>query len=307
MVPRSEKRFDIVGIGVSVWDTVLLIDSYPDPGSVVRAKQRVEGIGGGVAVAMATAGRLGSSVAMIDSLGDDEAAARIIAPLQRAGVDTTAITRQENETTSSASIWTDVASGERTIVYSPGSASERLCWTAEIDRLVRDARIVHLNGRHADVCLQLISFAKSVGTKISFDGGAYRYREEVLPMLRATDIAIVARQFAQAHYQRCTGRADLLAAARLCDFLKADLSCEIVGVTDGANGSHLIDRAGESLFQPAIRPDLAVDTTGCGDTYHGAFLHGIAAGNDVKTSAEIAAEVSSQNARALGAFSFTSP
>jgi sugar/nucleoside kinase (ribokinase family) len=300
----STASIEIVGIGVSVWDCVLLVDSMPQTGAVVRASQRVEGIGGGVTVAMATAARLGSSTAMIDSLGDDEASRRIIAALRRENVQTGYIAVHPGRSSSLASIWSQSDSAERTIVYSPGSACDSIRWTAEIEQCVARAKVVHLNGRHPVECARAIEVAKVHGVKVSFDGGAYRYRDEILPMLSAADIAIVARQFAESHFRKRTGSREPIRTGELAAFLMADLNCELVGVTDGARGSVLVRGDAALRFQPALDVDHAVDTTGCGDTYHGAFLHAYAGGQAFEDAARLAAKVAAANAQGIGALAF---
>ena len=298
-------RFEIVGIGVSVWDSLMLVDSLPQPGSVVQADRHLEAIGGGISVAIATAARLGSKTGLIDSLGDDAAGTRILRALIAEGVDTQAIARHADTTSSVASIWSDKQSAERTIVFSPGSASERLQWTPQIEQLISQSNVLHFNGRHGDVCLRAIRVAKACGVKISFDGGAYRYRPEILPMLRAADLVIVARQFAQSHVQPPSDRERRLPAAELAESLMKELDCEIVAVTDGPAGSDWVERDGSSFHQPAISPELAIDTTGCGDTFHGAFLHGYVRGQGIRQAAELAARVASDNAQGLGGLVFT--
>jgi sugar/nucleoside kinase (ribokinase family) len=215
------------------------------------------------------------------------------------------VLRTGGQTTSIASIWADSTAAERTIIFSPGSASDMLEWTPDLDKSIAKAKIIHLNGRHPEVCANAIEVAKSSGVTVSFDGGAYRYREQMLPMMRAADIAIVAREFAESHYQRRVGSSAGVANADLAEFLMADLSCQIVGVTDGKAGSDLIERSGGCVHQPAVKVEHAIDTTGCGDTYHGAFLHSIARGRTVKESAQLAAAVSSANARQIGGLAFS--
>ncbi|WP_182868288.1 carbohydrate kinase family protein [Rhodopirellula sp. JC639] len=295
---------DIVGIGVSVWDSVMLVDVLPERGTVVRAKRHVEGIGGGITVAVATAARLGSATAMIDSLGDDAAATRILDVLTREAVDTRCVVRQTGHSSSLASIWSETQAAERTIVFSPGSACNRLQWTPQIEALISGAKLLHLNGRHPEVCRRAIEVANASGAKVSFDGGAYRYRQEILPLLATADIAIVARQFAQSHYQRQRRSDSPKSSMELAEFLIQDLDCELVGVTDGADGSSLVGRDGARFHQQAISPERAIDTTGCGDTYHGAFLHGYVRGLTIQQAARLAAEVASDNARRLGGLAF---
>ncbi|KAA5539918.1 carbohydrate kinase family protein [Roseiconus nitratireducens] len=300
-----QQPCDVVGIGVTVWDSLFLIDRRPECGEVVRASERMESFGGGVAVAVATAARLGTTAAMIDSLGTDTAGDHILGQLHREGVETQDVQRIPGASSSVASIWSERATGERTIVFSPGTAADRLEWNESIQQRVRHAKVLHLNGRHLPACIQAAATARSCSVPVSFDGGAYRHRPEILPLLAASDWVIVARQFAQQHFRyRRNLSAENLSAADLASFLLADLNCEIVGVTSGPEGSALIRKGGHPIHQPAIGVERAVDTTGCGDTYHGAFLHGYLRTGDLSPAARTAAEVSGANAQHLGALAF---
>lgn len=304
---RQPTSCEIVGIGVSVWDSIMLVDSMPTRGSVVQAQRCVDGIGGGISVAIATAARLGSTTAMVDSLGDDAGSNQIIEALEREGVDTVKVTQHAGHSTSTASIWSESSSAERTIVFSPGTACGLLRWNSQLERLVRGAKIVHLNGRHPEICLSAINVAKESDVLISFDGGAYRYRPAILPMLRAADIVIVARQFAAAYFRTRHEGAPMIRPSELAEFLRSDLDCEIAGVTDGAGGSFLIQSGSDCFHQPAMNVHQATDTTGCGDTYHGAFLHALARGKSIAECAELAAVISSANAAEVGGLAFTLP
>ena len=63
----------------------------------------------------------------------------------------------------------------------------------------------------------------------------------------------------------------------------------------------------EHVRQIALDPERAVDTTGCGDTFHGAFLHAYVSGMSLSEAARLAAKVASKNAQAMGGLAFTNP
>jgi len=46
----------------------------------------------------------------------------------------------------------------------------------------------------------------------------------------------------------------------------------IVGITHGAEGSWFLAGEGEQFHQPAFPVEPVIDTTGCGNVFHGAFL-----------------------------------
>ena len=59
-------------------------------------------------------------------------------------------------------------------------------------------------------------------------------------------------------------------------------------------------RPGEVFHQPAYRMSEVVDTTGCGDSYHGAFLFGLVKGQSLEQTAALASAVAALNSQHLG-------
>ena len=289
---------EVVGIGVSVLDLVMVVDGLPAEEGVVAALDRVSGLGGGVSVAMATAAALGIRTSMIDRLGTDQVSDSIVAALADAGVDVQSIGRSDAVSPSLASIWVNHQTGSRTIVFSPGKSID-LPWTEPLAQQIASAKFLHLNGRHLQASLAAVEVAKRSGTQVSYDGGAHRYRAEVLPLVRQADVLVVAEHFAANHCQSETNRHP----QQLCQNLMNDFDASIVGVTCGEAGSYFTSHEGDTFHQPAIPADPIVDTTGCGDTFHGAFLAGLVRQFPLAQCAKVAATVASHQAKHLGAFS----
>lgn len=297
-----DKRFDVVGIGVSVMDLVMVVDELPEEESVVRARERAVGLGGGVAVAMATAAKLGGRVAMADRLGHDAMSDAIVQGLSRVGVDVSCLQRHSEHHASVAAVLVGQATGARTIVYAPGS-DQNLEWSAEIEEMIAHARVVHVNGRHLKVCQQAIEVAKQSETLVSFDGGAHRYRSEVLPLVEQSDVLIVAEHFAQSHWQAVEQEDSCeLSARELTQFMRVQFSASVIGVTCGEHGSWFCNQAEAAFHQPALLAQPLRDTTGCGDSFHGAFALAVARNASIPKCAQFASEVASRNAERLGAF-----
>src|SRR5512142_3208173 len=127
---------------------------------------------------------------------------------------------------------------------------------------IRSARILHVNGRHWQACMAAVRAARAAGVQVSFDGGAGRYRPELNELVPLTDIAIVARDFAEKY----TSRMDI---ARAAEKLLSD-GPGLVVITGGTEGSWIYARDGQSFHQEAYLMPRVLDTTGCGDSYHGA-------------------------------------
>lgn len=70
-------------------------------------------------------------------------------------------------------------------------------------------------------------------------------------------------------------------------------------ITDGANGSWALDNDGQVIHQSAF-PVEVVDTTGCGDAFHGAYAFGRLHGWSLKCRMEFAAFVAGMVAGVVG-------
>lgn len=288
---NSKEQFDVIGLGVSVVDVVSLVDHFPVQEEVQRARDVTVQGGGPVATAMVTLARLGANVAMLDLLGDDWRGGLIREEFQREGVCTGYLKLVKGYTSSTASILVRQHDGARTIVYGPGTTPE-LSPTDVPQDVFATAKILHLNGRHWEACLQACRYARANQVQVSFDGGAHRYRPQIRELVSLTDICIVARDFARQYTQETEIPT---AADRL---LREGPS--LVVITDGTRGSWVYPRQGEAFHQPAYRVSEVVDTTGCGDSYHGAFLFGLVKGLSLKRTAALASAVAALNSQHLG-------
>ena len=284
-------NYDIVGIGVSTLDILTIVKEFPSEDSVQQAVDAKFQGGGPVATALVVAAKLGAKVAMIDSLGDDSVGQSILEEFNSYGVITEHIQITPGTTSSIASVWIRESDGQRAIAYRPGNVPELINNDISLE-IIKKAKILHLNGRHLQTCLKACRLAKEHGVKISFDGGGGRYRDELDPLIPLIDICIVARDFAE-KYAKTT---EIKSAAQ--SFL--DQGAELVVITDGDRGSYIFSRQAENFHQPAFQLDKVIDTTGCGDVYHGVFLFCLLSGFTLKESAQRATAAAAINAQNIG-------
>jgi sugar/nucleoside kinase (ribokinase family) len=194
-------------------------------------------------------------------------------------------------TSSTSCILVKSGSGARSIIWSPGSAPEFS--PADLPQAaIASARILHVNGRHWEACLAAVRIAREAGVQVSFDGGAGRYRQELDQLVPLADICIVARDFAEKY----TRETDLDKAAE--SLLRSGPG--LVVITGGTQGSWIHSRAGHSFHQPAYLFPTVVDTTGCGDSYHGAFLFALLKDMELERAASFASAVGAINTQQLG-------
>lgn len=284
--------FDVIGLGVSTLDILSLVEAFPSGDEVQRAAAVTVQGGGPVSTAIVTAAALGARTAMIDRLGDDWRGKAILDEYRQAGVGTDFLEVVHGATSSIATILVRRADGARAIAYCPGTTSELEPADIPADA-IKASKLLHVNGRYLEACLHAGQIAhRAGGVRVSFDGGAHRYRPELRPLVRLTDICIVALDFARQY----TGHTEIEVMAAM---LMAEGPALVV-ITDGLRGSWIYPRDGQSFHQPAFPQADLIDTTGCGDMYHGAFLFGLAQNLPLAECAALASELAAQNCRFLG-------
>jgi sulfofructose kinase len=294
----------IVGIGMSVLDSTHLLDAFPEGSGVTEMGEGTLSGGGPVPTALCAASRLGASSAAVERIGDDWRGDLIVADYGKYGVDVSSVLRQPRGTTSAATVLVRRHDGERHILYERGDAPELVPEELPSETL-RRCRILHLNGRHPEASLAAAMIVRENGGLVSFDGGAHRYRPDLEPLIAIADVLVVALDFAARRQERLTvrsapqnpdGRSQLLALA------EASPSARLLGVTDGARGAWLLDRDADPApwHQPALDPGEIIDTTGCGDVFHGALLAARCEGTPWREAARFASAAAAIAATALG-------
>jgi sugar/nucleoside kinase (ribokinase family) len=228
---------------------------------------------------------------MVDALGDDWSASLIQSEFITYGVSTAHIRRVAHCGSSIATVLVNTRSGDRAIMYCPGTVPELR--SSDIGaHMFERCEMIHMNGRHFDACIRACEIAKVRGIPISFDGGAQRFSPKMRELVRASTLCIVASDFAQQY----TGKKTAQAAAAIL----IEEGPEVVVVTEGRDGSWIQCKTGESFRQQAFITDSTIDTTGCGDSYHGAFIFGTVCRVGVRATAAFASAVAAINSCALG-------
>ena len=262
-----QKNIDIVGIGASTLDRFIVVDHYPTGREVQQVVSSTTDGGGPVATALAVAGKYGARTAMIDSIGDDMVGRHILDDFGKYNVNTNAIQVERGAKSGVATILVKQSTGERAVFFERSTATEPDFLEVH-KQLIEDAYILHINGRHRQLMRSAMAVAKEAGTIISLDGGAQRYDEDMKAITEDSHIVIVARDYAEKY----TGATNLEDACRIIH----DRGALIAGVTDGANGSYFVWPNGTAYRCEPFPQKSIVDTTGAGDSFHGAFLANLA-------------------------------
>ena len=252
----------VYGLGQCALDHLALIPSYPQSDTKCEFKELVVQGGGPVATALVALARWGTSCAFAGIIGDDPFGADIRHMLDKEGVDTNGLLVRPGCGSQFAFIGVEAETGKRTIFWRRPTG--RALGSDELNHdLIRSVQVLHTDGLLIEASLAAARTARAAGVRVVVDAGTLR--EGMLELAKESDFFLVSATFARA----LVGNDRPLDACRRL----AELGPQVVGVTLGEKGYVALDH-GNLIERPAYRVH-SVDTTGCGDVFHGGFIYGL--------------------------------
>jgi len=287
-----QKKVDVVGLGCCAVDFLAIVPQYPKPDTKTQVLEFTKQGGGLVGTALVALARLGARTRFVGKVGDDELGRFIVDTFKQDRVDTSGLKLVKGCTARFAFIVVDKATGKRTIFWTQAGIPKMTA--SDVRRAdIASARFLHVDGLEMDAQLAAARMAKECGTTVVMDAeGVWPGTKELLALC---DVIIASEAFIRAY----TGERNATsgASALYGEHQKIDPR-KIVVVTAGVRGSVCVSADG-SFLQPAFDVDV-VDTTGCGDVYHGAFIFGLLRKWDLRRTAQFASAVAALKCRELG-------
>ncbi len=263
MNKNTLENIQVVGLGQACMDYLGRLNAYPDENNKGELLDLHMRCGGPASTALVTLSRLGISTSFLGSVSDDFFGQEILKNLEKEKVDMSGLKITPGCSSQFAFIAITRTSGKRTIFWHRGSAPELRIEDIDISRF-HNTRILHLDGLMIEASIEATKQAKALGMTVVMDGGTLRKGTRNLAPL--VDVLIVSETFASTLVGPGASLEDALYALR-------DLGPEQVAVTLGEKGS--IGLNGRGIFRQEAFNVRAVDTTGAGDVYHGAYIYGL--------------------------------
>lgn len=284
----TTTRTGIVIVGSANQDVVFSTERIPEPGETLLASSSAKYPGGkGLNQAVAAA-RAGARTSFIGALGRDDSGDALLATMTDAAIDS-ALVRRVAEPSGQAFIVV-AENAENTIIVAPGANGTVLELSEGEREAVRASALVLMQLElPLEAVMDAARAAREAGVTVMLN--AAPARELPAELIENLDYLMVNE-----HEAMLLGEStDLVEAserlARRVPFLV---------VTLGARGSALYERGSLTATVPARRVE-AVDTTGAGDTYCGAFAAAIAEGSSMESAAQFATAAAALSVQVLGA------
>ena len=286
----AAPALDVLGLGCTAIDDLLYVASYPAADTKMPVRRRERHGGGLTATALVAAARLGSRCAFAGVLGDDELSRFVENRFREEGIDTQHVRHRAGARPVYALIIVDESSKSRTILYDlEGAFGAEPDWPAE--EVIRSARVLFVDHFGVEGMTRAARVARGAGTAVVADLESDEH-PGFAGLVKIVDHLIVSSDFAA----RLTGERDPAEAARRL----WSPGRRATVVTGGDRGCwYLGEAAAGTRHQPAFAVDV-VDTTGCGDVFHGAYASALARGLELEARIRFAAAAAALKATRRG-------
>ncbi len=282
------ESLDVVAVGLNVVDVLLTLPPTITHNDKHEVSDLVIQGGGPAATAACVPAALGWRVGFVARMGDDTISKIARAEFVNRGVSDACFIDDPDHQPGVAVVEITANSGDRTIFYN--LRKYRFLKPSDIpESAVRSARLVMVDSYEIQAALAALRIARKAGCKsvVDVENGDTSQLRELISL--GTDVIIPMKTA-----QKLSGHGDV-------ESILSDLAASTRGtliVTDGSRGSWALTPKGV-LHQPAF-PVKVVDTTGCGDVFHGAYGAALLDDLPLPQRMEFASFLASRVAKVIG-------
>ena len=296
----ATAAFDIVSLG----EPMVEFNQTGRPDDEHGGRLYLQGFGGDSSNFAIAAARQGARVAYVSAVGDDPYGRMLRGLWQREGVDHRGVLTDALAYTAIYFVTHD-PEGHHFHFFRSGSAASRLRPQDLPRGLIEGTKVLHLSGislaistQACDTAYAAIELARQAGAKVSFDTNLRlklwpidRARAVMSDVLRRCDIALPS-------YDDIVAITGLTEPEAIVDHCLTQ-GAGVVALKLGAQGAIVAD--GRQRHRIAPHPCHALDATGAGDTFGGAFVARLVAGDAIAAAGHYAAVAAALSTEGYGA------
>ena len=271
-------------VGLSTIDLIHTVDEFPSPNAKAVARSQEVIVGGPATNAAITFSHLGGSATLVAVVGRHTLAGLVKEELPRYAVGLVDLTPESEDPPPISSVWVNQR-GQRSIV-SVNTTRFKIP-PSQVDRsMLERASILLVDGHSIEANVAWAEAARLNQIKVIFDGGSWKPETEQL--LKFVDTAICSADFRP---PRCTSEDEAVQYLQAAGVLH-------IAITKGADPIRFVTAASAGYVEvPHVD---AIDTSGAGDIFHGAFCFHIAAGSSFLDALREAANIAAESCRYKG-------
>ena len=279
----------VVGIGQCAWDTLAVVDHFPQIDTKKEVLSWEEQGGGTLGNEMAALSRLGVPCRFFSVVGDDREGTAIQQSLKDEGVDISGVVARHGSLSQKAFIVIDETAATRTIFWKRPSGDPLRQDELPPDFL-QGASFLLLDGVMKDISLFAAHEARKAGVPVMLDAG--KTREWMPELARLCDYVVASEEFARDMLGWKNDPASFGQEVRKLGF-------RTTTITLGSKGS--VTFSGDAIISCPAFPVEVVDTTGAGDTFHAGYLYGLLQQRPLEDTVQFASAAAALACRKVGA------
>lgn len=259
-----QNKPNLIGFGAVAVDDLVFLETFPHPDSKMQVTRRERMPGGLAGTALVAAARLGAHPSYFGVLDNDELSSYTIAEFQKQNVQTSLCIKQPGAGPLYSTIMVDQSSGKRTILFSVDKF--RLPQLHQITKeKFTGCEMIFIDSFSLEILPHVRSLADALSLPIIADiedAGIMAYKD----CFNKLEYLIFSVELAQS----ITEENDPVKILHQLETPHRQVSV----ITAGAKGCWFKENCEAVYHMPAFDVDV-VDTTGCGDVFHGGFAAAI--------------------------------
>ena len=248
-------------VGHSTFDTTLPMEKYPEENTKTRIQKRIECGGGPASNGAYLLAKWGMDTTICSVVGDDYYGDIVMKDFKEIGANTKYLERKEGHKTTSSYIIANLINGSRTIISSKSNP------VLKLEQDVEDkVDLILVDGEHPETAKQVLLNNRDAISVL--DAG--RLNDNTRMLGKLVTYVVCCHEFAEEFSGKKIDVRDINTLKEIHQELKEYFQTNII-ITLEANGSFtVID--GNYKIVPSVKV-TAVDSTGAGDIFHGAFTY----------------------------------
>ena len=251
----------VVCVGHSTYDITLPVNEYPTENLKYRIDKKIECGGGPASNGAYLLAKWGMDTSILSIIGDDYYGEKIVNDFIKIGADTKYLERKKNHNTSSSYIIANMSNGTRTIITSKKIPIRRLEQSIDIK-----ADLILIDGEHPDTAKEIL--VKNKDAISVLDAG--RLNDDTKALGKMVTYLVCSKDFAEEFANSKIDYNNINTLIDIYEKLKSYFNTNIIITLEDKGSFTKIDDKYEQI--PSIKV-TAIDSTGAGDIFHGAFTY----------------------------------
>ena len=278
----------VVCVGHSTFDTTLPVKEYPTENIKYRLDHHIECGGGPASNGGYLLAKWGMDTVMASVVGDDYYGETVIADFEKVGADITYLEKMPNHMTTSSYIIANMSTGSRTILSSKDEAVRKLSSDINVQ-----ADVILIDGEHPETAHEVLD--KNPHAISVIDAG--RLNDDTIALGKKVKYLVCSKDFAEDFSNKKIDVNDISSIDIVYRELKEYFGNTVVITLEAAGSYTEIDGVAQIIPSISVK---ALDSTGAGDIFHGAFTYFIANGYSLLDTIKFASITSAISVTRIG-------